>query len=75
MQTSLPPPPRPAVEINVKDEEVDDDDAVRDLVVEPVDDLADPEDDPAGVLVQPGTQPHLLLVACLSVFGPEGKEQ
>ena len=72
MQTSLPPPPRPAVEISVKE---NDDDAVRDLVVEPVDDLADPEDDPAGVLVQPGTQPHLLLVACLSVFGPEGKEQ
>ena len=32
-----------------------------DRIVEAVDDLGDPEDDSAGVLVQPGAHPHLVL--------------
>ena len=49
------------VDSDVEDGDADDDD-VADRVVEAVDDLGDAEDDPAGVLVQPRTRPHLCLV-------------
>ena len=65
MRISLPLPARPSDgmniikvnEINNDDDadanEIDDDDA--DRIVEAIDDLGDAEDDPASVLLQPGT--------------------
>ena len=38
-----------------------------DRVVEAVDDLGDPEDNSAGVLVQPGTHPHLVLESSFQI--------